>query len=451
MFFMSEMLHKNVHFIGIGGISMSALAHILLARGINVSGSDRTQSTITDKLKNHGAQIYIGHSASNIKKYDLVVYTAAISSDNEELLCAKENGIKTLERADFLGELMKDYKMPISISGTHGKTTTTSMLSCVLLKANLNPTILVGGELPQIEGNYRIGTGNHLIFEGCEYVDSFLKFNPYAAIILNIEEDHLDYFSGIEQIKESFNKFMKKIPQNGFVVLNADDKNVKACSNDISCTKIFYGANGKYHAEEIIFNNKGYAEFDVYEDDNRLIRLSLNVTGMHNVSNALAVFATSKMLGISIQAIAEGIESFTGAKRRFELKGELNGAKIYDDYAHHPTEIIATLNSAAKIPHNKIWCVFQPHTYTRTKALLSDFANALSMADKIIITDIYAAREKNPGNISSMDLVKKINGAKYISNFEDITKEIKNNIQKGDIVLTIGAGTITNVSDMLLL
>lgn len=443
-------VHSHVHFIGIGGISMSGLAHILLMRGIKVTGSDRTESNITEILKNDGAEIYIGQRAENIQNPDLVVYTAAISDDNPELCEARNKNIETIERADFLGELMKEFKMPVSISGTHGKTTTTSMLSTVLLHAEEDPTILVGGELNSIGGNYHVGTDKYLIFEGCEYVDSFLKFNPYSAIILNIEEDHLDYFDGIEQIKESFNKFMRKIPKEGFVVVNADDPNVMNSTHDVECKIITYGKSGDYSYKNESFDNNGYGNFDVYFKDEKIAHIQLSIGGKHNISNATAVFAVASKLGINPDIIAEGIKKFTGTKRRFEYKGTFNGARVFDDYAHHPTEISATLDSAKKMEHNKIWVVFQPHTYTRTNALFNQFIEALAPFDNVIITDIYAAREKNTIGISSKSLADKIKNARYISDFSEISEHLKANVSENDIVITMGAGTITDLSKFLL-
>ena len=442
--------NSHVHFIGIGGISMSALAHILLSNGIKVSGSDWTETEITKILKNDGAEIAIGpNCAENITQPDLVVYTAAVASDNPELCEAKNKGIETLERADFLGELMLDFNMPISISGTHGKTTTTSMLSCVLLEADEDPTILVGGVLNTIGGNYHIGKDKYLIFEGCEYVDSFLKFNPYAALILNIEEDHLDYFSGIEQIKDSFNKFMKKIPEKGYVVVNSDDKNVMASLDNVKCDIIKYGANGDYSYKNVSFDEKGCGIFDIFKGDKKLANIHLSVGGNHNVSNATAVFACAHKLKIDVESIVKGIEGFGGTKRRFEYKGAVNGAKVYDDYAHHPTEIAATYDTASKMKHNEIWVVFQPHTYSRTNALLNDFIEVLSKYDNVIITDIYAAREKNTIGITARAISDKIKNARYISDFSEISEHLKANIKPNDIILTMGAGTITNLSKFL--
>lgn len=442
--------NSHVHFIGIGGISMSALAHILLLKGIKVSGSDWTESEITKILSNDGADIAIGpNCAENITNPDLVVYTAAVAADNPELCEAKNKGIETLERADFLGELMLDFNMPVSISGTHGKTTTTSMLSCVLLEADEDPTILVGGVLNTIGGNYHIGKDKYLVFEGCEYVDSFLKFNPYAALILNIEEDHLDYFSGIEQIKSSFNKFMCKIPENGYVVVNSDDKNVMDSLENVKCEIIKYGADGDYSYKNVSFDEKGCGIFDIYKNNEKLATLHLSVGGKHNVSNATAVFAAAHKMGVDINSIVKGIESFGGTKRRFEYKGTLNGAKVYDDYAHHPTEISATFDTASKMKHNKIWVVFQPHTYSRTNALLDDFVTALSKYDNVIVTDIYAAREKNTIGITSEAISDKIENARYISDFDEISEHLKANVKPDDIVLTMGAGTITDLSKFL--
>ncbi len=442
--------NSHVHFIGIGGISMSALAHILLSKGVKVSGSDWTETEITKILKNDGAEIAIGpNCAENITNPDLVVYTAAVAADNPELCEAKNKGIETLERADFLGELMLDFNMPISISGTHGKTTTTSMLSCVLLEADEDPTILVGGVLNTIGGNYHIGKDKYLVFEGCEYVDSFLKFNPYAALILNIEEDHLDYFSGIEQIKNSFNKFMKKIPENGYVVVNSDDENVMASLDDVKCEIIKYGAKGDYSYKNVSFDEKGCGIFDIYKGDKHLASIHLSVGGNHNVSNATAVFASAHKMGIDVESIVKGIENFGGTKRRFEYKGTVNGAKVYDDYAHHPTEIAATFDTASKMKHNEIWVVFQPHTYSRTNALLNDFIEVLSNYDNVIVTDIYAAREKNTIGITACAISDKIENAQYISDFAEISEHLKANVKPDDIILTMGAGTITDLSKFL--
>jgi len=441
--------NKYVHFIGIGGISMSALAHIMLVQGNKVSGSDRSESPIVNILKKDGAEIFIGQSAENIKNPDLVVYTAAIADDNPELCEARNKGIKTMERAEFLGEMMLSYNFPISISGTHGKTTTTSMLSNVLLEADEEPTILVGGEFDKIGGNYYIGNKKYLIFEGCEYVDSFLHFNPFGALILNIEEDHLDYFSGIEQIKSSFNKFMRLLPKEGFVVANCDEKNVMDSLDGVQCEIIKYGKNGDFSAENIKYDINGHGMFDVYKKGEKMAQIHLSIGGKHNVSNALAVFAAAERMGIRVDTIVKGIEGYCGTKRRFEYKGEINGAKVFDDYAHHPTEISATFDTASKMEHNKLWVVFQPHTYSRTNALKNDFVKALSNFDNVIVTDIYAAREKNTIGICASCISDEIENARYIPDFAEISEHLKNNVQKGDIIITMGAGTVTDISKFL--
>jgi len=429
---------------------MSAIAQILINRGINVSGSDAVDSQIISHLREMGAEIKIGHRPENIANADTVIYTAAIAADNAELMHARSLGLDVFERADFLGVLMNDYNVPIAVSGTHGKTTTTAMLSCVFVHAKCDPTVLVGGEYSLINGNICIGDSKYFIFEACEYVDSFLKFNPFAAIVLNIEADHLDYFKDVDSIANSFGKFIEKIPAGGFAVLNADDEKVLSCAKNAACEIITFGASGKYSASDIVIQKDGSIKFTVCYNGLKE-KIKLGVKGLHNVSNALAVFATAHNVGIKPHIIAQGIEKFDGIGRRFEYMGEMNGAFVYDDYAHHPTEILATLKTAKGMASGKVWCVFQPHTYTRTKAFFNEFATALSLADNIIVTDIYAAREKDNGEISAEMLAKKIEGALYISDFNDIVKYLKGNVEENDIVITMGAGTITNVSKLLFL
>lgn len=443
-------VHNHIHFIGIGGISMSALAMIMLKKGCKVSGSDRSDSELTEKLKEMGVTVFIGHHKENIQNPDLVVYTAAIPQDNVELLAARELNIECLERADFLGELTTDFACPIAISGTHGKTTTTSLISCIFLQEN-DPTILVGGTLDKIGGNVQIGTDQYLIFEACEYKDSFLKFYPKIAIVLNLEADHLDYFSGIVQIKESFSSFLNKIPDDGFAVINNDDRNLMDAATKASCKKVTYGLNNAdYTAKNIRFSPEGTPIFDICHQGNSLGMVHLKVTGVHNISNATGAFALAHTMGLSSDVIINGIESFHGTDRRFELKGTVNEKSVYDDYAHHPTEITATLTAAKNLPHHKIWCIFQPHTYTRTKALLDDFAVALSHADHVIVTDIYAAREPNDPTIHAKDIVNKLSNAIYISDFEDIASEIAIKTQPNDIIFTMGAGNINALGDIIL-
>lgn len=447
--------YTKIHFIGIGGISMSGLAAVLLNAGYSVSGSDAKDSEIITSLKNKGAEIYIGHKKGNIGNADLIVYTAAIPGDNPELLEAKEKGIKLMDRAEFLGLIMKDHRYNVAVTGTHGKTTTTSMLSHIAIHADLDPTILVGGELDIIKGNYRVGNSEYFITEACEYKASFLSFYPYIGIILNIDADHLDYYKDINHIQETFEKFVKLIPDNGYLIGNNDDPRVSKVMEKASCNVISYGIEkGNIRAKNITFDNKGCASFDAYKNETKLFSVSLSVPGKHNVLNALSTIAVGLIFSLSYEAIIEGLASFRGAHKRFEYKGIKNGVTVVDDYAHHPVEIKATLGTAKNIKHNKIFCVFQPHTYTRTKTLFDEFTEAFYDADELILMDIYAAREKDPGNISSGMLgdALRAKGIKCInvSSHEEASDYLKNNAKDGDLLLTVGAGDVVKVGDLFL-
>lgn len=438
----------EVHMIGIGGISMSGLACMLINLGYKVSGSDAKQSSLTDELGKMGAKIYIGQSAENIKAPDLVCYTAAISPDNPELKKARELNIPTIERAELLGAMMELYKYPIAVAGTHGKTTATSMLSLVLLAAGTDPTILVGGELPQIGGNYRIGKREYLPFEACEYVESFLHFKPFLSIITNVEEDHLDYFSGINHIISSFRKFASLTSPLGCNIVCSDDKYAPEVVQNVDKKVLKYAIDDKnadYVAENISYDSRDCAEFTVVKQGSELVKIKLNVPGRHNVLNALGVTAAADFLGLDMQAVKEGLHNFTGTKRRFEHIGEVNGCEIIDDYAHHPTEIRATLTGAKAMDINKLWVVFQPHTYSRTKSLLEDFAEVLPLADRVIISDIYPAREKYDGTIHSCDLAAKIHGAVYMNDMSAIERYLKENVKEGDMLITMGAGDVYKI------
>ena len=448
--------YKHIHLIGIGGISMSAIAEILKYWGILVTGSVWAESEITSILIKNGIKVTIGSDLENAAISDLIVYSAAISQDNPELILAREKNIPTLERADFLGEITKLYKETICIAGTHGKTTTTSMIGCCFLADNLDPNIQVGAILKQLDSNYKIGNSDYFILEACEYVESFLKFYPKSAIILNIDNDHLDYFKNFDNIKNAFIKFVKLLPNDGLLVVNADDENCLTLNQYTNANFITYGINNtdaNFVAKNITFDDNGFAEFDVYYNNNYYDKIKLSVPGNHNVLNALAAISLSHQYGLSKNGIKKGLLSFTGAHRRFEFVGKFNDTTIYDDYAHHPTEIKATFNSLSNKKYNESWVIFQPHTYSRTQNLLKDFAVSLKDFDNIIITDIYAAREKNEFGISSLDLVNEITklgkSAKYISEFSDIVKYLKENAKPNDIVITLGAGTITNLGKML--
>ncbi len=446
---------KHIHFIGIGGISMSSLAMASLNSGYTVSGSDMNSTHITRKLSDNGIKIYEGHAPQNICGADVVVYTAAIKPDNPEYAEAVRLNIPLVERCVFLGNLMKDYKIPCCISGTHGKTTTTSMVSVIMEKAKLNPTLMVGGEVKALGGNYKIGGKDIFVTEACEYVESFLKFFPHKAVILNIEEDHLDYFRDINHIISAFSKFLSLVPENGTAIINGNDKNSLKAAEAAKCNIITFGIGDgyTYSAKNIVFDKNGFASYDLTKDSQKLIRINLGVPGKHNILNSLAACALCLDCGCTPEDVASGLEEFHGTDRRFEIKGSFNGVCVVDDYAHHPTEIKAALDTARSYCSKKITAIFQSHTYTRTKALLEDFSKAFDNADKIIVTDIYAAREKDTGLVTPqqlVDLMKK-NGydASYIGPFEKIADYVKNNTAEGELVITIGAGNVYKIADML--
>lgn len=431
---------------------MSGLAEILIKRGVKVSGSDMNHSSILDNLIADGAIVNYGHSAENITNPDLVVYTAAVRDDNPELVRAREMGIKTIDRAEMLGSIMKEFTKAIGVAGTHGKTTTTSMLSYILVENDTDPTITVGGELDIIGGNIRTGKSEYFLTEACEYTRSFLKFFPKFAIILNVDEDHLDYFKNIDDIIDAFSDFAALVPPDGTVVANADDPEcLKAVENAVAnVVTVGFSADADYRAENVTYHDDGTAEFDIVDKNGEVHHESLSVVGAHNVTNALAAYACADALGLDMDITISALSHFGGTKRRYEHKGGINGITVIDDYAHHPTEITATLTSAKKLKANDVWCVFQPHTYTRTKALLHDFAKALSYADKVIVADIYAAREKDTGLVSSKDLTDLVDGAIYMKEFSDIAKYVLENASKDDIVITMGAGDIYKVGEMML-
>lgn len=447
----------HVHFIGIGGISMSSLAEILLSRHFTISGSDQKASELTRHLEAKGARIAIGQRAENITEdIDLVVYTAAIHPDNPEFVCAQEKQIPMLTRAELLGQIMKNYPIPIAVSGTHGKTTTTSMATLVLMEAGMDPTVSVGGILPQIGGNLRLGHSDTFITEACEYTNSFLSFFPKISIVLNVDADHLDFFKDIDDIRHSFHRFAGLLPENGTLIINADTPEVEAVTHDLRCEIVTFSLNGNgdYTARDITFREDGCATFTCMRGDTEIGTFTLHVPGMHNVSNALSVIAMAIRLGIDPETIQRGFSAFNGTKRRFEHKGSLGGITIIDDYAHHPTEIRATLSTASACDKKTLWCVFQPHTYSRTYALLDDFAKALSMADKIILAPIYAAREQNTIGITSADLQKKIQAlgkeCHYLETFDEIENYLLAHCEPGDLVLTMGAGDVVKIGENLL-
>ena len=448
--------HKIIHCIGIGGIGVSALAKILVSRGYQVSGSDMKESEMTDELEALGIKIYIGHRAENVEGADLVVYSAAIAPDNPEITRAKELGIELAGRAELLGTLMDEFKTSIAVSGTHGKTTTTSMVSLILEHADLHPTIFVGGNLSEIGGNVKVDDGDYFVAEACEYRDSFLQLRPDIEIILNIDSDHLDYFKDIEHIVDSFEKFVSYVPETGSII--AYDANpfvnevIKGHSNAVT---FGYNRNSVYYISDVAFSD-GMPSFHVNYNGEDFGKIQLAIPGEHNILNATAAFACCHMLGVSPAVIKETLEKFTGTERRFDIKGVYGrGFKLVDDYAHHPTEIKATLAAASNLPHNKLWCLFQPHTYTRTLALFDQFADAFAKADVLILADIYAAREKNIYEISSdklCDEIRKEHPDKevmFIDDFDKIADYVLAEAVEGDLVITMGAGDIYRVGDII--
>ncbi len=453
-----DLKHPGIaYFIGIGGISMSGFAELLHDNGFTVRGSDATQSKITNHLSSLGIQVVYGQKYENITSdIDFVVYTAAIHPDNPEFQAAQKSGLPMMERAEMVGQVMKNYRNAIGIAGTHGKTTTTSMLSHIFLNAKKDPTISVGGILEAIHGNIRIGHSENFITEACEYTNSFLKFHPTAGVILNIDADHLDFFKDLDDIRSSFRSFAELIPADGVLVINADTENLDAITHDLPCRIITFGLeqDADYRAADIRFDSQGHGSFELIRCGTATgIRIQLAVIGRHNIANALSVIALAEYYQIPMEQIQTGLLGFHGTERRFEKKGTFHGVTVIDDYAHHPTEIKATLTAAQKYPHKHLWCVFQPHTYSRTKALLHDFAEALSMAEHVILTDIYAAREADPGDISSQTLQAEIEktGKKacYISDFEEIKKYLLKNCMNGDLLITMGAGNVVEIGESL--
>ena len=450
--------HKpiHIHFIGIGGISMSGLAEILLKENFRISGSDTKRSALTTHLESLGCTVQYGQCAENITDdIDAVVYTAAIHPDNPEFAACKAKGIPMLSRAELLGQLMHNYKVSIAISGTHGKTTTTSMLSEILMLADTDPTVSVGGILKSINGNIRVGGPEMFVTEACEYTNSFLNFYPTDSIILNIEEDHLDFFKDIHDIRRSFHQFASQTADGGSVIINTDIPDYEEITADIHASVITFGLEHEamYTATDISFDGFGHPSFTVVKNGTPGIQCALKVPGIHNVSNALAVIALCDRLSIPAETIRKGLLAFEGTDRRFEYKGTFQGVTVIDDYAHHPTEIAATLTAARNYPHRTIWCVFQPHTYTRTKALLPEFARALKLADKVVLADIYAARETDTLGISSRTLQEALQkeGAEayYFPSFKQIENFLKKNCVHGDLLITMGAGDVVNIGENL--
>ena len=438
-----EQLPKKIHFMGIGGISMSSLAAITKTKGHEVTGSDCTATPLTEKLTHtYGIPVYVPQRAENIGDAQMVVYTAAISEENPEFLCAKQKGLPLVPRSVYLGELMRQYDVRIGVSGTHGKSSTTGMLSHVFMQARLDPTVVCGALIPSFEGAYRLGEGEHFIYEACEYKDSFLDFYPSIALWLNMELDHVDYFKSMEQMEQSYIRSAKDA---GAVVVNWDDAQIRHAAQGLKgvwTVKVGVERSDVDYSAQNVKVTGGLASFDLYNESNFLCRVSLNVPGMHHISNALCAAACAHICGVSAEDIGAGLESFGGIGRRFEYKGNKNGVRVYDDYAHHPTEIRVTLQAAREMldEGGRLFCVFQPHTYSRTAGFFEEFVSALSLADELILAPIYAAREQNTYGVCSEDLAQKIDGARVIDDFDAIGALLAREVREKDLVLTMGAG-----------
>ena len=449
--------YKNIYFVGIGGISMSGIAVILKNWHFNVFGSDRTQSSQTEWLENKGIKVNLEQVASNINdNIDLVVYTAAIKEDNPELKEARRLGIECIDRGEFLGELTKLFKDSIGVAGTHGKTSTTSMLALSFIEADYDPSIQVGAVLSELNGNYRVGNSDYFIIEACEYHNSYHSFKQRSAIVLNVDDDHLDFFKNICGVQESFEKYVSLLPSDGYLVINRDDKRCYALKEHTKAKVITVGKkeNADWYYKNVTFDDDGYPSFDVYHNNKLLDRFTLKVRGLHNVFNSLCCTAMCDAYGIDISIVKKAIKKFTGASRRLEYKGMVNGARLYDDYGHHPTEIKATYDGIKHMKFNKSWVVFEAHTFSRLSSHLDEFADSLKGFDNIIVMDIYPAREINTFNISEEDVIKalaKINKkAIHISDYNEIVSYITKNVKKDDIIITLGAGNATKVAGLLL-
>lgn len=450
--------YRRIHCLGIGGIGLSAIAEILADNGHIVSGSDIKESDVTRHLDEVGIKVYYEHKAENVDGVDAVVYSAAVSSENPEVMRANELGIPMFSRAEVLGMLMDRYDNSVAICGTHGKTTVTSMASLILRNADYKPTILVGGNLPEINGNVEIGSNDYFVTEACEYMDSFLELKPSIGVILNIDSDHLDYFKDMDHIVRSFRTFVEGIREDGVIVAYGDNPFVKDVLKDHK-NKLTYGysENNDFYAEHIEFDDMGFPEYDICHNGNTVAHVKLSVPGEHNVLNSMAAFVTAAYLKVDSSIITETLKAYTGTHRRFDYAGTTaNGVRVIDDYAHHPTEIKATLSAAKNVKHNKLYLIFQPHTYTRTKALFDDFVDAFGDTDVLIVTDIYAAREKDIYEMSSYKLVTAMKEKypdreiHYIKDFEDIAKYINRNATDGDIAMTMGAGDVYKIGELIL-
>ncbi len=442
---------RKGHLVGIGGVSMSSLAEVLQGRGIVVTGSDINESPNVRTLREHGIPVAVGHRAENVAPdVEFLVRTAAVHNDNPEVIYARAHNIPVYERSEAWGALSRDYSNALCIAGTHGKTTTTSMCTHILMAADRDPTVMIGGTLPLLNAGHRVGHGNTIVMESCEYYNSFLSFYPTVAVILNIEADHLDFFRDLADVEDSFRAFAERVPGYGNVVANYDDQNTMDTLKGLDRKIVTFGLSPEadVHAENVRYHG-ARSKFDIYYKNNFFTDVTLNVPGEHNVKNALAATAAAICLGVRPLSVKYGLAGFSAAGRRFEFKGKFNGADVYDDYAHHPGELKALLDTVEKLNYQRTVLVFQPHTYSRTRSLFDDFVKQLSRPDVLLLAEIYAAREQNTIGISSADLAAKIEGSRFFPSFEELEAALRETAQPGDIILTVGAGNVFRVGEDL--
>ena len=440
---------RRAHLVGVGGVSMAPLAEVLKGMGMEITGSDMHDGAAVAHLRSLGIPVTIGHWPENVRGTDCVIRTAAVHDGNPEIAQARALGIPVFERAQAWGSIMRSYKNALCISGTHGKTTTTSMCTHIIMAAGLDPTVMIGGTLPLLGAGHRVGRGDTIILESCEYCNSFLSFFPTVAVILNIEADHLDFFHDLEDVEHSFRTFADLVPEGGTIVANRDDENTMHTLEGETHRVVTFGLEeGDVHAASLTWE-KGLPTFDVVWQGKPFAHVSLRVPGVHNVKNALAAAAASIVRGVPARAVEEGLGAFRGAGRRFEHKGSCHGAEVYDDYAHHPGELTALLDTARGLGYDRVICAFQPHTYSRTKALFDDFVEVLKKPDLTLLAEIYAARESNDIGISSRDLAGKVPGSRYFATLEELTAYLREIARPGDLILTVGAGDIYTVGEAL--
>jgi UDP-N-acetylmuramate--alanine ligase len=441
---------RRAHLVGIGGVSMAPLAEVLHGAGLVITGSDQRESATVAHLRSLGIQVTIGHLPESVQGADCVIRTAAVHDDNPEIAAARAAGIPVFERAQAWGAIMQDYKNALCISGTHGKTTTTSMCTHIIMAAGLDPTVMIGGTLPLLGAGHRVGQGETIILESCEYCNSFLSFFPTVAVILNIEADHLDFFKDLADVEHSFRAFADRVPEGGVIVANCEDENTMTTLAGEERPMLTFGVErGDVHAEHLVFQS-GLSEFDVVYRGQPYAHLKLSVPGIHNVKNALAASAAAIALGVPGSAVERGLADFRLPGRRFEFKGEYNGAQVYDDYAHHPGELSALLDTAETLGYQRVICAFQPHTYSRTHELFDDFVSVLKRPTITLLSEIYAAREQNTLGISSKDLAECIPGSIYCPTLADVTEQLRRLARPGDLILTVGAGDIYTAGEDLL-